>query len=67
MPSHLSEFRGFCNNASDAQLPNIYYKEQTAGRDAEAEIALAVAEGRGIDVHDTPNEYIDGVHREDRC
>lgn len=66
MPSHLSEFRGFCNNASDSQLPNIYYKELTAGREAEAEIAFLVAAGRRINVLDFPNEYVDGVHRDDR-
>ena len=53
--SQFSEFRGFCKNASDAQLQGIYEKEMSNGREAMAEIARAVAEGRGVEIE----EYVE--------
>ena len=58
--SASSDFAGFCRQASDAQLPNIYWKETEAGREEFAEIAKAIADGRGINVEDTENGYAGG-------
>jgi len=43
---YWTRWRLFCENATDAQLPNIIAKEEEAGRYAEAEIAQAVYDGR---------------------
>ncbi len=66
--SESRDFAGFCRQASDAQLPNIYWKEKEAGREAFAEIASAIADGRGINVEDTENGYAGGhsEHIDDR-
>jgi hypothetical protein len=44
----LEDFRGFCRNASAAQLLVIYRKEKDAGRDEYAQVARWVAEERGV-------------------
>ena len=51
----IREFRGFLRNATDRQVQGIYDKEQRAGRDDYAELAVAEAERRGIvlDAHAT--------------
>lgn len=46
--SDLEDFRGFCRNASAAQLLQIYRKEKDAGRDEYAQVARWVAEERGV-------------------
>jgi hypothetical protein len=46
--SDREDFRGFCRNASDAQLPNIYEKERAAGRRTYATIAREEMHRRGI-------------------
>lgn len=49
----IREFRGFLKNATDRQVQGIYEKEQRAGRDEYAELAIAEAERRGIElIHD---------------
>jgi hypothetical protein len=45
-----SEFRGFLRNATDRQVQGIYDKEKGAGRDEYAELAIAEAERRGIEL-----------------
>lgn len=45
-PRYWDDWRLFCENATDAQLPNIIIKEEEAGRYAEATIAQAVLDGR---------------------
>jgi hypothetical protein len=42
------EFEGFCEQATDSQLPAIYWKERENDRPAYAAIAKAVAKGRGL-------------------
>lgn len=44
----LKDFEGFCRNASDAQVPNIYEKEKSAGRDEYAEVAHKEMVKRGL-------------------
>jgi hypothetical protein len=44
----IREFRGFLRNATDSQVQGIYEKENRAGRDEYAELAVAEAERRGI-------------------
>lgn len=44
----IREFRGFLHNATDRQVQGIYEKEQRAGREDYAELAVAEAERRGI-------------------
>jgi len=44
------EFHEFCRQATDAQLRNIFHKENDAGREGYAMIARWVAEYRGIDL-----------------
>jgi hypothetical protein len=46
--SDLEDFRGFCRNATDAQLWNIYEKERSAGRRAYANVAKQELEQRGL-------------------
>ena len=46
----IREFRGFLRNATDRQVQGIYDKEKGAGRDDYAELAVAEAESRGIDL-----------------
>ncbi len=46
----LREFRGFLRNATDRQVQGIYEKETRAGRDDYAELAVAEAESRGIEL-----------------
>jgi len=49
----IREFRGFLKNATDRQVQGIYEKEQRAGRDEYAELAIAEAARRGIElIHD---------------
>ena len=52
MPSakDIREFRGFLRQASDRQVQGIYDKEKSAGRDEYAELAVAEAERRGIEL-----------------
>lgn len=54
----IREFRGFLKNASDRQVQGIYDKEMSAGREEYAELAVAEAETRGIDLelHDEDAE-----------
>lgn len=51
----IREFRGFLRQATDRQVQGIYDKEQRAGRDDYAELAVAEAERRSIvlDAHAT--------------
>jgi len=44
----LKDFEGFCRNATDNQLYNIYCKEIEAGRNEYASVAYAVGIERGI-------------------
>lgn len=44
----IREFRGFLGGASDSQVQGIYEKEQRAGREEYAELAVAEADRRGI-------------------
>ena len=46
----IREFRGFLRNATDRQVQGIYDKEKRAGRDDYAELAVAEAERRGIEL-----------------
>ena len=52
MPSaqDIREFRAFLRQATDRQIQGIYDKEARAGRDDYAELAIAEAERRGIDL-----------------
>ena len=52
MPSarDLREFRGFLRQATDRQVQGIYDKEKRAGRDDYADLAVAEAESRGIEL-----------------
>ena len=52
MPSakDIREFRGFLRQATDRQVQGIYDKEKRAGRDDYAELAVAEAERRGIEL-----------------
>lgn len=50
----IREFRGFLQGASDSQVQGIYEKERRAGRDEYAELAVAEAGHRGIN--------LDGYH-----
>lgn len=52
------EFRGFCMQATAAQVVQIYRKEKAAGRDDYAQIARWVAEQRGIELdYGGPSHY----------
>ena len=62
MPSaqDIREFRGFLRQATDRQVQGIYDKEQRAGRDDYAELAVAEAKRRGIVLDDDdgrPSRY----------
>ena len=46
----IREFRGFLRQATDRQVQGIYDKEKRAGRDDYAELAVAEAESRGIEL-----------------
>jgi hypothetical protein len=46
--SDADDFKGFCMQATAAQLLQIYRKEKDAGRTAYAKIARWVAEARGV-------------------
>ena len=48
----IREFRGFLRQATDRQVQGIYDKEKRAGRDDYAELAVAEAENRGIELDD---------------
>jgi hypothetical protein len=52
MPSaqDIREFRGFLRNATDRQVQGIYDKEKRAGRDEYADLAVAEADRRGIEL-----------------
>ena len=52
----IREFRGYLRSATDRQVQGIYDKEKSAGRDDYAELAVAEAESRGIDL-DTRARY----------
>jgi hypothetical protein len=52
----IREFNGFLRNASDRQVQGIYDKESRAGRDEYAELAIAEAARRGIEI-DTGTGY----------
>lgn len=44
-----ADFRRFCEQASDRQLPYIYEKERAAGRRVYAAIVRDVMRARGLD------------------
>ncbi len=46
----MQEFRGYLKNCTDAQVQGVYDKEKAAGRDDYAELAVAEAERRGIEL-----------------
>jgi len=46
----MREFRDYLKNCTDAQVQGVYDKERAAGRDDYAELAVAEAERRGIDL-----------------
>jgi len=48
--SDRADFRQYCRNVSERQLPNVYQKELDAGRLAYADDARLVAAERGIDL-----------------
>lgn len=48
--SDLADFRLFCQQATAAQLANIYRKERDARRMKYAEVAASVAADRGLEV-----------------
>jgi aminoglycoside N3'-acetyltransferase len=50
--SELADFRQFCINATNSQLREIFRKESTARRTAYANVALAVAGDRGVEIEE---------------
>lgn len=44
----IDDFRGFCRQATDDQLREIYRRERAAGRKDYAKVAAWVAADRGI-------------------
>lgn len=46
----MREFRAYLKQMTDAQVRGVYDKEHAAGRDDYAELAIAEAEIRGIEV-----------------
>ena len=46
----MREFRAYLRNCSDAQVQGVYDKEASAGRFDYAELAVAEAERRGIEL-----------------
>jgi hypothetical protein len=46
----MREFRGYLKNCTDRQVQGVYDREKAAGRDDYAELAIAEAERRGIEL-----------------
>lgn len=46
----MREFRDYLKQCSDAQVQGVYNKEAIAGRDDYAELAVAEAERRGLEL-----------------
>jgi hypothetical protein len=68
----LREFRGFLRNATNRQVQGIYDKETRAGRDEYAELAVAEAARRGIELEfvggdDQAPDDDDETHGGDMC
>lgn len=45
------EFRAYLKNCTDAQVKGVYEKENSAGRNDYAKLAIAEAKQRSIDLH----------------
>jgi hypothetical protein len=46
----MRDFRGYLKQCTDAQVQGVYDKEHAAGREDYAELAVAEAERRGIEL-----------------